>query len=236
MIGRTLALLMVGVSLTLAPASAATAAPGPPETWDNLVKAPSKKLQAVYLLPGADFRPYTKVMLDPTEVAFAKNWMRDMNTDMVDPLKGRVRDADAEAIAAEVRKGVPEIFGKVYSSSGYQVVTEPGPDVLRVRPSVANLYIYAPKPKTDDYRRVYGVDAGEATLVLEVRDSLSGAVLGRALDRRTIEGEKSMPRSTISNRADFGEQFETWAKRSVEGMNELKAVSPINPQGLSVKK
>lgn len=234
MIGKTLALLMVGVSLAATPAAAAPA--GPPETWDNLVKAPSKRLQAVYLLPGADFRPYTKVMLDPTEVAFAKNWMRDMNDGSADPLRGQVRDKDAEAIADEVRKGVPEVFAKAYAGAGYQVVTAPGPDVIRVKASVANLYVAAPKPKTEDYRRVYAVDAGQATLVLEARDSLTGAVLGRALDRRDVEGVESMPRSTISNRSDFTQLFDEWAKKSIDGMAELKSLSPIDAQGMSAKR
>ena len=234
MIGKSLALLIVGVGLAAGPMAAAQ--PGPPPTWDNLVKVPSKKLQAVYLLPGADFRPYTKVMLDPTEVSFAKNWMRDMNEDSADPLKGRVNEADAEAIANEVRKGVPEVFAKVYQDAGYQVVTTPAADVIRVRPSIANLYVDAPKSKTDDYRRVYAVDAGDAALVLEVRDSVTGAVLGRALDQREIEGVQSMPRSTITNRTDFQQQFRTWAQESVAGMNELKSLSPVNAQGVSAKR
>src|SRR5262245_11029369 len=45
----------------------ATAAKAP-DTWDGLIKVKSKRADAVYLQPGADFRPYTKVMLDPTEV------------------------------------------------------------------------------------------------------------------------------------------------------------------------
>jgi hypothetical protein len=39
-----------------------------PPTWDNLVHVNSKKLQAVYLLTGADFRQYARVQLDPTEL------------------------------------------------------------------------------------------------------------------------------------------------------------------------
>ena len=34
--------------------------------WDGLVKVEAKKLDEVYLLPQADFRDYTKVMIDPT--------------------------------------------------------------------------------------------------------------------------------------------------------------------------
>jgi hypothetical protein len=41
-----------------------------PDTWDGLVEVKPKRMDAAYLLPGADFRSYTKVMIDPSEVAF----------------------------------------------------------------------------------------------------------------------------------------------------------------------
>ena len=50
--------------LMLAAAALATAAsPGAaklPATWDGLVEVKAKKLAAVYLLPNADFRAYSK--------------------------------------------------------------------------------------------------------------------------------------------------------------------------------
>ena len=49
--------------------------------WDGLVEVKGKRLDAVFLLPGADFRAYKKVMMDPVEVAFVKNWARDYNRD-----------------------------------------------------------------------------------------------------------------------------------------------------------
>ena len=60
-------------------AARAAFAEEPPTTWDGLVRVESKKLRLVYLRPGADFRAYSKVMLDPTEVAFRKNWLRNYN-------------------------------------------------------------------------------------------------------------------------------------------------------------
>src|SRR5207244_2107883 len=59
-----------------------TAKPKAPDTWDNLVRVSSKKLDLVYLQPGADFRGYSKVIIDPTEVAFRKDWARDYNRDI----------------------------------------------------------------------------------------------------------------------------------------------------------
>ena len=72
-------------ALLLTSAAAPALAADAPAAWDGLVKVDSKKLDAVYLAPGADFRPYTKVILDPTEVAFQKNYKRDMNRDTMDP-------------------------------------------------------------------------------------------------------------------------------------------------------
>ncbi len=45
-----------------------------PDNWDGLVRVKPKRMDAAYVAPGADFRAYTKVMLDPAEVAFKKDW------------------------------------------------------------------------------------------------------------------------------------------------------------------
>ena len=49
--------------------------------WDGLIEVKPKRLDAAYLLPGADFRPYKKLMIDPVEVAFKKDWAKDYNQD-----------------------------------------------------------------------------------------------------------------------------------------------------------
>ena len=56
--------------------------------WDGLVRVKAKKLDYVYLAPEADFRRYTKVLIDPTEVSFRKNWQRDQNRDRLDRMMG----------------------------------------------------------------------------------------------------------------------------------------------------
>jgi hypothetical protein len=60
-------------AIVLAPPALAAWWDSMPTTWDHLVRVESKNFGSVFVLPGADFRPYTKVMLDPTEVAFDKN-------------------------------------------------------------------------------------------------------------------------------------------------------------------
>src|SRR4029450_2663864 len=104
----------------------------PPTNWDGLVQVKSKRMDLVYLQPGADFRGYTKVLLEPPEVAFQKNWARDYNSS-TRSLSSRVSDREVqEAISAGVT-AASEIFAEAWTKGGYEVVAAAGPDVLRVR-------------------------------------------------------------------------------------------------------
>lgn len=222
MIAICAALCVIGTAAPPALAAPASA----PATWDGLTKVPSKRMDAVYLLPGADFRTYTKVMMDPTEVAFRKNWVRDYNADAMG-LEDRITSADAQKILDKTRTGFEEVFTKAYTDAGYQVVTTPGPDVLRLRTGVANLYVSAPDLQTAQRSRTYSREAGSATVILEVRDSETGALLGRAVDNRTTGDTGPFVRNSVTNRSDFERMFQRWAKISVDGLAELKAMSPI---------
>ena len=198
----------------------------PPAEWDGLVKVKAKRFELVYLRPGADFRGYAKVIIDPTEIAFEKNWQRDFNRDQRSPSM-EITDRDIARIAEEGRKGATKILEKAYTDGGYPVVNEAASDVLRVRTALIDITVTAPDIDTPGIVRSYSRDAGGATLVVEARDSLTGSLLGRAVDSRTIDDFSMEWRNRVSNRQDFGRQVETWAKNSVKGLNELKSLSPI---------
>ena len=223
---RVLTIICIALAVLLATPSVVTAKA--PDTWDNLIKVKSKNFEAVYLLPNADFRAYTKVMLDPTEVAFQKNWQSNINSEAIG-LSGRISNADASAIAAKARTGFDSILAKAYADAGYQVVTVAGSDVLRLSTAVLNLYIAAPDPN-DTMGRSFTAEAGHAAIVIEARDSLTGAVLGRAIDERAA-GDFPGVRTSLTNKDDFRDLFKTWAETSVKGLAELKADSPIDAEG-----
>lgn len=196
-----------------------------PDNIEGLYKVPSKRFDLVYLLPDADFRPYTKVMFDTPEVAFKKNWQRDYNSN-IRGTDRRIDDEDAQKILDAARNGLTEIFTKAFTAGGFQVVTEPGPDVLRLRASVVNLDVVAPDLMTAGRSRTFSREAGSATLVLEARDSKTGALLGSAIDTRDIGDSMPYVRNSVTNRSDFTQAFERWAKISLNGLNELKQLSP----------
>jgi hypothetical protein len=198
----------------------------PPAEWDGLVKVKAKRFELVYLRPGADFRGYAKVILDPTEIAFEKNWKRDYNSSSASSSL-QVSDRDIARMADEGRKGAAEILQKAYAAGGYPVVSEPAADVLRVRTALIDITVTSPDTDSPGIVRSYSRDAGGATLVVEARDSMTGSLLGRAVDSRTIDDFSMEWRNRVTNRQDFSRQIETWAKNSVKGLDELKALSPI---------
>ncbi len=195
-----------------------------PVDWDGLVKVSSKRLNLVFLQPGADFRGYSKVLLEPTEVAFEKEWLRENRRN-----SGFSRISDSELERA-ISKGVAassDIFAAAWRKGGYTVVTAPGPDVLRVKTGIVRISVSAPDKRTPGLTYTLTPEAGWATLFVEARDSLSGALLGRAVDQRIAGENSAVMRTSASNRAHFRDMVQTWAEASVRGMDELKSLSPI---------
>jgi hypothetical protein len=215
-------------ALAFGRATAALAA-SPPAEWDGLTRVRSSRSQAVYVLPGADFRPYTKVMLDPTEIAFQRNWQRNFNSRTIRGPSGRITDADIEQMVNDGGKAATDIFTQAFNTGGFPVVDAPGDDVLRVRTAIVNVTVTSPDRMTAGRSRTYSGEAGTATLVIEARDSVSGALLGRAVDAQ-VAGDSSifLNRTQMSNRADFRTLAQRWARTAVSGLQQLRSSSPVS--------
>lgn len=227
---------LAGLALFLATATAPVPVLAQTKTeWDGLLRVKAKKMDAVYLLPQADFRGYTKVMLPPTEISFRKNWQRDQNSSAMG-VSRRVSDEDARKILDGARDAFQDVFRKAYEAAGFQVVDAPGPDVLRVNTAVINLDVEAPDLMTAGRSRTYSREAGGATLVIEAVDSVSGSVLGRAVDATSTGDMGPYLRNRATNYAEFERMFSDWARASANALNELKELSPIDAAGRLAKK
>src|SRR5215472_5735262 len=114
----------------------------PPELT-GLVKVKAKNVDNAYLLPGADFRTYPKIMIDPAEVAFRKDWMRNINSQERSASR-RVDEQDAQEIVAAARSSFADIWEKSFRKAGFEIAKAPGVGVLRLSPAIVDLYINAP--------------------------------------------------------------------------------------------
>jgi hypothetical protein len=110
----------------------------------------------------------------------------------------RLNAADVAAIKDQLADLFQETFRAELARGGYALVNEPGPDTLRVTPAVVELYITAPVAGPAGSARTYVANSGRMTLVAELRDSMTGEVLARAVDTQSGRGFGTM---TWTNRA-----------------------------------
>lgn len=219
------AMFLALAMLVVAPASLAQ------DSWDGLQKVPSKTLDEAWLLPGADFGGYRKVLLEPIEVSFRRNWERDINRSSPPSARPRVTAEEAERIRQWMGEDFSTVLKKDLADAGFDLVGEPGPDVLRLKPVLMNVYLNAP----DTFGQVgrvdaYSFEAGEATLAIEARDSVLGTLLGRAVDERRTRESRVLQWSTeVSNRGEFGQVFSRWSQIVVDGLRALQVAPPPQP-------
>jgi len=116
--------------------------------------------------------------------------------------KERLRQVVAEAFLDELGK-----------SEKYTLVNESGPDVLLVRGALLDVVSYVPPEPVAGRVDVYLSSVGEATLVLEVRDSITEAILVRAVDRRAAEamGGWLQESNRVTNTSEVRRLAKRWA-------------------------
>jgi hypothetical protein len=212
------------VSLLALCGLAGIAAGQTPESPDGLVKVAPRRMELAWLRPGVDFRPYTKVIVDKTQVAFLPNWLRDHNINA--DLGSKISQAQADQIMAAAQTNFDEIFRDTFRKAGYDVVTAPGPDVLRVNSAILDLDVNAPAGQSA-FQTTWIITAGQAALIVEVRDSDTNALLGRVADRRETQDLGRQIASNATNLYDFRLLFNLWASICTKALGELKSVSPI---------
>lgn len=194
------------------------------ESPDSLVRVKPRQMEMAWLLPGADFRPYTKVMVDRTQVAFRQNWLKDYNLNA--QVGQWVTQEQAAKIMAAAQTNFDDVFRDAFRKAGYEVVTTTGPDVLRVNSGILDLSVNAPLSQGAG-QTTWIITAGEAALIVEVRDTVTNALLGRVADRRATQDLGRQLASTATNIYDFRLLFTHWAGICVKALGELKSVSPV---------
>jgi hypothetical protein len=176
---------------------------------EGLKAVKSKDLDMLYARPGATLAAYKKVMLDPVEVSFSKNWDPNRTGSNL-----KLGAAERENIRTGVAKITQDQFAKLLqANNGYPIVTEAGPDVLRAKVRVMNLYVNAPDAGAPGRTRTYTMSAGEATLFLELFDSETGQILARVIDRRESRNNNMVMLSgTVANTAEAEALAAQWAR------------------------
>lgn len=206
------ALVVFGFALLCAFATPSHA--GRPLSHDGLVAVPSRDLDELYLRPDADLASYRKVMIDPVRVEFDSDWLRYSR--YVREVTRPVGEENIRRITDNTAADMHASFAEAFKARGYEIVAAPGPGVLRLTPSVEDLYVNAPDRLSPWRTKTFTREAGQAVLLLEARDAASGTLLARVVHHGRAEQMGRVTRANdVSNRFWFDALFGRWAANCV---------------------
>ncbi len=182
-------------------------------TFDNLVPVKGAKMAMAFIDPDADFSVFKRVAILEPFVAFQSNWQRDQNRSRSRNIGAR----DMERIKADVATLFERVFTERLEAAGYEVVDGANEDVLLLRPAIIDLDITAPDTRTAGRSRTITASTGAATLYIQLFDSLSGDVIGRAADRQSVRraGGAISWSNSVTNTADARRMMAGWADNLV---------------------
>jgi len=179
--------------------------------FENLVPVDDAQVAAAYIDPNADFSVFKRAMILDTFVAFRSGWERDQRRGT---RSTRISSNDMERIKGRVSELFNSVFIEVLEADdGFEIVSEPDYDVLLVRAAIIDLDITAPDTSSAGRSRTYTANSGAATLYIELYDSVSGQIIGRAFDRQAARNPGNMMSwsNRASNTADARRVFRSWA-------------------------
>jgi hypothetical protein len=214
------------VSLVVASNVCAAQQERPQTTIEGLQLVEDSKLATVYAQADVDWSHYQKIYLDDPFIAFKKNWQRDQNKNN----PGKINSDDMARIKIELSSMFIKVFSETLEEGGYDLVLEPGDDVLLIRPAIIGLNVISPDANASGDSRTYSESAGEMTLHMELYDSLTGDILAKALDRQEDRKTGYFEwKDRVTNRAAANRIMQVWANVLKEGLDDARALSLASP-------
>lgn len=180
-------------------------------TYDGLYPVDGGTADAAWARPGADISKYSKIMLQGVGIEYRPGGKSgrlyharrsDDHYEMSDKQKARLEELLHEYFLKELGE-----------SEKFTIVQEAGPDVLLIRGGLLDVVSFVP-PEPLGREEIFLSRVGEATLVLDIRDSVSGAIIARAVDRRAAgDSANGLTRSNrVMNTAEVRQMIRAWAK------------------------
>lgn len=207
----TFVIAAIAVALCLPAGQALAQADSTGISFDGLERVEDAEVGFAYVDPEADFGNYSRIMILDPHVAFRDNWKRDQNRRS---RSQRLRASDVDRIKRDVAALFRDVFiERLEADDGFEIVNEAGDDVLLVRPAILDLDISAPDTSSAGRSRTFTANAGAATIYVELFDSVTGDILGRAADRQATRSAGGMMTWTnrVTNQADARRMMGGWA-------------------------
>ena len=191
-------------------------------TFDGLYPVRNSRADAAWARPDVDLTQYSKIMLEGVEAEYRPGGESGRSY-LARTTKSHyeVTEEQKAGFEATMREAFVEELAR---SERFTIVNEPGPDVLLIRGGLLDVVSYVPPDPIGTRSDIYLSRVGEATLVIELRDSITETILARAVDRRAAERVVGMTQSNrVQNRAEVRRLAKTWARMLREQLDEFGA-------------
>ncbi len=201
------------VACTSAPPALQTA-PDAERTFDGLVRVDNSRFRNAWADPEVDFSQYKKVMAGGAQFEFRAVSKTAGRTAMSSRNQSEFWISDVNR--AKLVDTVSEIFREELSKAqGWEAAQEAGPDVLILRGALLDIVSFIP-PGMKGRGEIYLTSVGQATLVVEGIDSMSGEVVFRAMDRRSAAANRMVRANTVTTWSEV----RRWARRQATILRE----------------
>ena len=189
-------------------------------TFDGLNRVDNSAFQDAWADPDIDFSRYSKFIAGGAVFEFRA----------VKKSTGTTRAGSSssefwidDAAKARLEEEVSTVFQEELAKSERFTETDtPGPDAIIIRGALHDIVSRVP-PQYVGRSDIYLSSVGEATLILEVVDSMSGEVIARAVERRAAQraGGQMMLANTVTTWAEVRRMARRWATTLREGMDTV---------------
>ena len=182
---------------------------GSETSFDGLVRVENPRASLAWVDPHFDLSPYDKVMFEDAGIEFSL----ERRTSRSGVSRGGRREFAVRPAARERLKNIlnEAFLRELGRSERFELVDEPGPDVLLAWVGLLDVVSFVP-PERSAREDVYLSRVGEATLVIELRDSESHMTLVRIMDRRAAERSGGNISNATSNSAEARRLAGHWAR------------------------
>lgn len=190
----------------------------------GLQKVKHKGLDSVYRKPDVNLAGYSKIRLDPVEVAFAHGWNPEKTG-----TRFKLTEQERNDLAAGVARNLTEGFAReLQAGSRYQLVNSNGTDVLRIKARIVDLIVNAPDVAAPGRTLTYTRSTGSMTLIAELSDSQSGEVLARVADHHESRDNQIWKlTNSVLNDAEVRDAAAQWANVLRKALDKAHAIGKM---------
>lgn len=193
-------------------------------TAEGLVRVEKSVVDAAWVKPDFDLTPYTKLMIASAGVYY-KKLKPVKGTAFANRSNGQSTFPVKEESQAKFNDILREEFIKELSKlERYQIVDKSGPDVLELSGAVIDVESNVPPYMDSPGVGIYLTSVGAATLLIELRDSQSNELLGRAADRRAADSPFALNVNSVTGWGEVHQLAQSWAALVRKRLEEIEKV------------